>query len=142
MSCAGEFVGCIISHKNDRPGCQNFSAGGVVAVPANTLHSAENPGCTPTRAMQALSGAVSTSHTTDHVLTLASLTMMQLISLILIDFVNLRVAAGWTSSSCGSSICKIHLYFVLLLMTRWNDYTSRPDHAALMRCRIVSSRLP
>ncbi|KAL0042947.1 hypothetical protein WJX79_004750 [Trebouxia sp. C0005] len=53
----GELVGCIIVDKSDGPGCQNFSAGGVVAVPANTLHSAENPGCTPARAMQALSGA-------------------------------------------------------------------------------------
>lgn len=53
----GELVGCIILDKSDGPGCQNFSAGGVVAVPANTLHSAENPGCTPTTAMQALSGA-------------------------------------------------------------------------------------
>jgi len=59
-------VGCAILDKNDGPGCQNFSAGSVVAVPANTLHSAENPGCTPTRAMQALSGAVSTSCATDH----------------------------------------------------------------------------
>jgi len=79
-------VGCIVLDKNDGPGCQNFSAGGVVAVPANTLHSAENPGCTPTRAMQALSGAVSTSCTTNRVFRIfthigASLTMMQLNSL-------------------------------------------------------------
>ena len=66
ISCAGEFVGCIIVDQNDGPGCQNFSAGGVVGVPANTLHSAENPGCTPTRAMQALSGAVSISSGTEH----------------------------------------------------------------------------
>lgn len=39
-------------------GCNSFTAGGVVAVPANTLHSAENPSCKPLRAMQALSGGV------------------------------------------------------------------------------------
>ena len=43
---------------NDGFGCRNFSAGEIVAVPANTLHSAENPDCTPVRAMQALTGAV------------------------------------------------------------------------------------
>ncbi len=59
MPFAGELVGCIIMDASDGAGCQTFSAGGVVAVPANTLHSAENPGCTPVTAMQALSGGVS-----------------------------------------------------------------------------------
>ena len=55
---AGELVGCIVIDASDGAGCQNFSAGGVVAVPANTLHSAENPGCSPATLMQALSGGV------------------------------------------------------------------------------------
>ena len=58
---AGELVGCIVFNEfGNMASCLNFSAGGLVAVPANTLHSAENPGCTPVRAMQALSGGVST----------------------------------------------------------------------------------
>ena len=59
---AGELVGCIIMDANDASGCQNFSTGGVVAVPANTLHSAENPSCIPARLMQALSGGVRSLH--------------------------------------------------------------------------------
>jgi len=59
MPFAGTLVGCIVMDATDGAGCQTFRAGGVVAVPANTLHSAENPGCTPAKAMQALSGGVS-----------------------------------------------------------------------------------
>jgi hypothetical protein len=59
---AGSLVGCIVTDAMDGAGCQTFNAGGVVAVPANTLHSAENPGCTPVKAMQALSGGVSFVH--------------------------------------------------------------------------------
>ena len=56
---AGELVGCAIFNEfGNLASCHNFSAGGLVAVPANTLHSAENPNCTPVRAMQALSGGV------------------------------------------------------------------------------------
>jgi hypothetical protein len=62
MPFAGSLVGCIVTDANDGAGCQTFNAGGVVAVPANTLHSAENPGCTPVKAMQALSGRVSSVH--------------------------------------------------------------------------------
>ena len=56
---AGELMGCAIFNAENKTGCNKFTAGGVVAVPANTLHSAGNPGCTPVRAMQALSGRVS-----------------------------------------------------------------------------------
>ena len=57
-SAAGELVGCAIFNAKNEAGCNSFTVGGVVAVPANTLHSAENPSCTPLRAMQALSGGV------------------------------------------------------------------------------------
>lgn len=62
MPFAGTLVGCAVMDATDRAGCQTFKAGGVVAVPANTLHSAENPACTPAKAMQALSGGVSPVH--------------------------------------------------------------------------------
>lgn len=57
--CAGDLVGCAVLGPFDGAGCRNFSAGQIVAVPAATLHSAENPNCTPVRAMQAFSGSVS-----------------------------------------------------------------------------------
>nr|QOL01250.1 putative extracellular protein TR9_055 [Trebouxia lynnae] len=50
------FVGCKFSNAINKGGCRNFTAGSVVPVEANTLHSAENPSCTPIRAFQAFTG--------------------------------------------------------------------------------------
>ena len=61
LPCAGQvFVGCKFSNAINKGGCRNFTAGSVVPVEANTLHSAENPSCTPIRAFQAFTGQVST----------------------------------------------------------------------------------